>query len=475
MRWQANCPQRVVRQTPETARGSMLSSEKRNRLFMAETLQALGVGPTGRVLVALSGGADSTALLLRLAELLKEGEIAGLYAAHLHHGIRGESAERDLAFCEALCQKRGIPILIERADAPAYAREQKQTLEQAARELRYAFLERARLHFQADVIAVAHHRGDQAETVLMHLLRGCGLSGLAGMRARTGRIIRPMLGTTRKEILAYLAEQGQPFCEDETNAQNDAFRNRVRNELIPALEAVQPNVSETLCKTAALCAEDEAYLQQLSEESERALTIGEGLKRKELSQLPQPLSARILKRRVYALDEDVSEADIRRVLALATAKTGIVIELSGGYSAWTDATALYIGRYSVPIAFETPFVREGTTHTPLGTIESERVSAYREPASANEAYLDADALPEELVVRTRRTGDRFWPLGAPGAKKLKDVLIDKKIPREHRDLPLICAGNEVYFAAGLALSERAKIKPETRNILHITFTGGKGS
>jgi len=309
----------------------------------------------------------------------------------------------------------------------------------------------------------------------MHLLRGCGLSGLAGMRAQTGRIIRPMLDCTRAEILAYLAEREQTFCEDETNAQNDAFRNRVRNELIPALEAFQPNASEALCKTAALCAEDEAYLQQLSEEAERELLIGEGLKRKELSQLPLPLGARILKRRVYALDENVSEADVRRVLALAKARTGTAIELSGGNSAWIDANALYIGRYSAPAAFETPFVREGTTQTPLGAIRSELVFAYREPANANEAYLDADTLPEGLVIRTRRTGDRFWPLGAPGAKKLKDVLIDKKIPREHRDLPLLCAGNEVYFAAGLALSERSKVTPETRNILHITFTGGKGS
>ena len=453
----------------------MLGSEKRNRLFTAETLQALGVSSTARVLVALSGGADSTALLLRFAELLNEGRIEGLYAAHLHHGIRGESAERDLAFCETLCQRLSIPILTERADAPAYADEHKQTLEQAARELRYAFLERARLRFQADVIAAAHHRGDQAETVLMHLMRGCGLSGLAGMRARTGRVIRPMLGTTRKEILAYLAEQGQPFCEDETNAQNDAFRNRVRNELIPALEAVQPNVSEVLCKTAALCAEDEDYLQRLSEDAERELLLGEGLNRKELSQLPLPLSARIVKRRVYALDDNVSEADVRRVLALAKARTGTAIELSGGYSAWTDAKALYIGRYSAPVEFETPFVRFGLTQTPLGAIRSELAAAYREPVNANEAFLDADALPESLVVRTRRTGDRFWPLGAPGAKKLKDILIDKKVPREHRDIPLVCAGNEVYFAAGLALSERAKVTPGTKNILHITFTGGKGS
>lgn len=453
----------------------MLGSEKRNRLFTAETLQTLGVSSTVRVLAALSGGADSTALLLRLNELLTEGKIAGLYAAHLHHGIRGQSAERDLAFCEALCQKLGVPILTERADAPAYAKEHGLTLEQAARELRYDFLERARVQLCTDVVAVAHHRGDQAETVLMHLLRGCGLSGLAGMRAKSGRIIRPMLDCTRAEILAYLAERIQPFCEDETNALNVAFRNRVRNELIPALEAVQPNVSEALAKTAALCAEDEAYLQQLSEEAEREILLGEGLKRKELSLLPLPLSARILKRRVYALDEDVSEADVRRVLALATAKTGTAIELSGGFHAWTDAEALYIGSYPAQVVFETPFVRFGTTITPNGTIQSERVVEFREPANANEAYLDEDALPKDLVVRTRRTGDRFWPLGAPGAKKLKDVLIDKKIPREHRDLPLLCAGNEVYFAAGLALSERAKVRPETRSILHITFTGGKGS
>jgi tRNA(Ile)-lysidine synthase len=453
----------------------MLGSEKRNRLFTADTLHALGVSSASRVLVALSGGADSTALLLRLAELLKEGGIAGLYAAHLHHGIRGESAERDLAFCEALCKSLGVPFLTERADAPAYAKEHGLTLEQAARELRYDFLERARVQLCADVIAVAHHKGDQAETVLMHLLRGCGLSGLTGMRAKSGRIIRPMLDCTRAEILAYLAERKQTFYEDETNAQNDAFRNRVRNELIPALEAVQPNISDALAKTAALCAEDEAYLQQLSTEAECELLSGEGLKRKGLSQLPLPLGARIIKQRVYVLDEDVSEADVRRVLALATARTGTAIELSGGFHAWTDANTLYIGSYPVLTAFATPFVRYGTTVTPGGTIYSERVAEYREPASANEAYLDEDALPKDLFVRTRRNGDRFWPLGAPGAKKLKDVLIDKKIPREQRDIPLLCAGNEVYFAAGLALSERAKVRPETRSILHITFTGGKGS
>ncbi|MEN6593864.1 MAG: tRNA lysidine(34) synthetase TilS [Clostridiaceae bacterium] len=453
----------------------MQSSLDRSRLFAAETLYALGVGPADRVLVAFSGGADSTAMLLRFNELLAEGKIAGLSAAHLHHGIRGQSANDDLAFCVALCNQLGVPVLTERADAPAYAREKKQTLEQAARELRYAFLERARLHFQADVVAVAHHRGDQAETVLMHLLRGCGLAGLAGMRARTGRIIRPMLDSTRAEILAYLAERDQAFCEDETNAQNDAFRSRIRNELLPVLETYQPNVTEALCKTAAFSAEDEDYLLLLSEQAEETILHGDGLNRKKLSLLPIPLKTRIVKRRILALNGDVSEADIRRVLALAEARTGTAIELSGGFCAWTSAVGLQFGVYPASVAFETPFVREGTTSTPLGTFLSERVEAYAEPADANEAYLDADALPEELVVRTRRTGDRFWPLGAPGAKKLNDVLIDKKIPREQRDIPLVCAGNEVLFAAGLAVSERAKILPETKTILHITFTGGKVS
>lgn len=453
----------------------MRKTSDQNRLVTEETLANCGVGPRDKALVALSGGADSTALLLSMKELLSKGAIAGLFAAHLHHGIRGESAQRDLEFCKDLCARLEIPFAFERADAPKYAAANGKTLEEAARELRYSFLERERARVGADVIVTAHHAGDQAETVLMHLLRGCGTAGLCGMRPRTGRIARPMLGVTRQEILAYLAQNGQDFCRDETNDSLDARRNRVRRELLPALETVNPSAIEALCRTAELCAADEALLERLSREAEERILSDGGLDRAALAALDGALAGRIVKRRVFALNGDVSEADVRRVLALCGAQTGTAIELGGGFSAWVDAQTLRIGRYPEAAAYEVPFVWQGETKTPKGSFLAGYVSAFNAPESLNEAYLDADALPKELVVRSRREGDRIRPLGAPGERKLSDVLTDRKIPREKRDMPLLCAGDEVLYAAGTALSERAKVKPETKKILHILYTGGKDS
>ncbi|MBA4347974.1 MAG: tRNA lysidine(34) synthetase TilS, partial [Clostridiales bacterium] len=219
-------------------------------------LAACECSPTDEVLVALSGGADSTALLLSLHTLQNEGKIRGLFAAHLNHGIRGETAARDQRWCMALCERLGIPLATENADVPAFAKEHGQSLEQAAREVRYEFLERARESFGASVIATAHHRDDQAETVLMNLIRGSGAIGLCGMKPRNGNIIRPMLNISKEEILAFLAKADETYCEDETNAENAAVRNRIRNELLPMLETFNPAIAQSLCKTAELLAQD---------------------------------------------------------------------------------------------------------------------------------------------------------------------------------------------------------------------------
>ncbi len=442
------------------------------RLLDESSLAACAMTASDSALIALSGGADSTALLLAMFEMKREGKMGGLFAAHLNHGIRGEYALRDQRFCEALCRELKIPFQTESCDVPAYAAESGKSLEEAARELRYAFLERARIACGADVIATAHHADDQAETVLLHLLRGSGTTGLGGMRARNGRIIRPLLGRTRAEILAYLARQNASYCEDETNAENGALRNRIRNELLPALGAYNPAIAEALCRTAALCAEDDALLECLAGEAEERALCEDGLSRAVLTATPLALRSRIVRKRLFLLDGNVSEPDIRRVLALLSAKTGTRIELSGGYSAWTTATLLRIGQYPEEHAYCVLFVPEGETRTPCGLIRSERVTCWQKPANGNEAYLALDALPDALVVRSRKAGDRFFPLGAPGERKLSDVLIDRKIPKELRDRPLLCAGNRVYYAAGLTISELAKVQPRTRDILHIIFTGG---
>ncbi len=446
-------------------------TDARKRLIQTEALRACGIRPKDRILVAFSGGADSTALLLSLEELLREGAFSALYAAHLDHGIRGETAEADRLWCESFCRLRGIPFQSERADAPRLAKDAGMTLEEAARALRYDFLERARQRFAADYVAVAHQRDDQAETVLLHLLRGCGTAGLGGMKRRAGTIVRPLLDVSRAEVEAYLASRGAAYRVDETNARDFALRNRLRNELLPAMRAYQPRVSEALCRTAALCAEDEDYLSALADEAGRRLRDGDGFARRALAALPKPLSSRIVRAALLALSGDVTEADVRRVLALSIARTGTCIELAGGFSAWVDAGTLHIGYYPAALSFEVPFCRFGETRTPAGTLVSERVAQYRTPQDGQEAFLALEALPEGLVVRTRRAGDRFFPLGAPGERKLSDVLTDRKIPREHRDLPLLCAGSEVYWAVGLTVSERARVTGQTREILHITMKG----
>ena len=432
-------------------------------------LRACGISDSDTLLVALSGGADSTALLLALCELREAGAGPMVCAAHLHHGIRGDAADADMRFCESLCERLRVPFVSERADVPAYAAAHGRSIETAARELRYEFLSRAMAQCGASCMVTAHHRDDQAETVLQHLLRGAGTNGLSGMRARAGDVARPLLAKSRAEIEAYLSERGQPWRTDETNALDDAARNRVRHTLLPLLERLAPGAAESLAKTARLAGEDDAYLTELALEKANAAAQGDGYDRKAIAALPKPLCARVLRALLKRSSDDVSEADIERVRALLTAQTGTRIELSGGRAAWVDSKAVYAGHYPKPVAYETPFCREGETQLPGGTLLSETVLSWRRPEHANELFMDAQKLPTGAVVRTRRDGDRFFPLGAPGTRLLSDVLTDRKIPRERRDMPLIACGNEIYCVFGVTVSALVAIGPETRHILHIVL------
>ena len=209
----------------------------------------------GRVLVALSGGADSVALLLLL---LDAG--AGVCAAHFEHGIRGGDSVADMAFCRELCVSHGVPFFCERADVPA-ARLPGEGLEAAARRLRYAFLRRAKEEAGAVCIATAHHAGDQAETVLMHILRGAGPAGAAGMREREGDLWRPLLRVQKQELVAFLRGRGQPWREDATNAVADTPRNALRLDIFPRLEAIYPGASQALCRFAESQAVEGDFLE----------------------------------------------------------------------------------------------------------------------------------------------------------------------------------------------------------------------
>ena len=426
------------------------------------TWAACGVSQTDGVLAALSGGADSVALLLGLHELQKNGKIARLAAAHLHHGIRKAEADGDEAFVKALCDSLGIPLFAERVDVPALAERDGISLELAARNARYAFLERTKRENGFDVIALGHHRDDQAETLLMHLLRGSGTDGLAGMRLRTDNRIRPLLRTGKDEILAYLRACGQPYRTDSTNFVPDATRNVIRLSVMPALEAVNPSAKKALAGAAERIAEDADYLSALAD---RAYAVC-GTNREALRMLDRPIRLRVLKRILNSAD--YTSSDLLRMDALLEGQTGEMATLSNGTIAWLDAEQIRLG---IPeqTTYCVPLPASGTVRLKGGTLTIEHVDRASFPCGASDAYVDADRINGQTWVRTPKEGDRFTPLGMQNERLLSDCLTDRKVPRFLRNMPVICDETGILFVTGYTVDERMRVTAQTKQIRHYHY------
>ena len=258
---------------------------------MSEPVLDRSLLPAGyTVLCAVSGGADSVCLLDLVRRL---GDVTVL-CAHFDHGIRGAESARDAAFVEALCKEWGVPFFPGRGDVPAYAAANGLSIETAAREMRYAFLEHTAKEQGADVIATAHNLNDNAETILFRMARGTGLRGLTGIPARRGRIVRPLLQTPRRDIEEYLTAHGIPHVEDSTNAETDAARNRIRLDVLPRLESIHPGAAAGIARMSETLAEDEAFLASLAEE--KLALWGEAIPGAELCAVPRPVARRALAR-----------------------------------------------------------------------------------------------------------------------------------------------------------------------------------
>src|SRR5258708_15828267 len=292
-----------------------------------------------RVLVGLSGGADSVALLLVLRELEEEGALTIAGAAHLNHQLRGSYAAGDEAFCAALAGTLGLPFRAERTDVAALARAQKRSIEDAARSARYRFFERAADEWSADVIAVAHTREDQAETFLLRLLRGSGTRGLAAIQPRAGRVIRPLLDVAREDLRAYLASRGQAVRQDSSNADVTIPRNRVRHDLIPYLEShFSPRITDVLARGAALARQDEEFLRGEAIKLAARIVLPDGAVRIDahgLGSAPRALSSRVAQAALQRLrgSQSISFEHVERLLALAGgAGEGRAVSLPGQYA-----------------------------------------------------------------------------------------------------------------------------------------------
>lgn len=431
------------------------------------------VPPKSRVLAALSGGADSIALLHGLLALANKLDFCVL-AAHLNHGIRGDSADADEAFCKGVCEKWGVPFFSEKVDCPALSRERKQSLEEAARTARYAFLAETAKKTGADRVAVAHHRDDQAETVLLNLFRGTGASGLRAMRPQRGNIVRPLLFASKREILDYVSQNGLPFVQDETNRDQAYTRNRLR-ALDPQLRQINPAYAQNVCRAAALIGEDDDALCAWAETELEKAGRGEGLSCESVIRLPRAVSGRVI--RLFAasrgLRTDLSSRHVDAVRLICAGATGACADLPRGFAARVDYGVLTIARaeservdqdYCVPLAVE------GETVTPLGVISAVLIPRPKDLTAVSPfACFAAAETVTGAVVRPRKPGDTILPFGAPGKKKLKDFYIDKKIRRGDRNLPVIAAGGEVLWAVGAGLSQIAAVGSQ-KTVLFLKFT-----
>ncbi len=442
-----------------------------------------------RALVAVSGGPDSAALLLILAHR-REALGLDLWVAHFDHGLRRRAQrEAERAFVARLAQDLGLPFVFGQGDTRGHAHQHRLSLEEAARALRYAFLAGEAGRLVAGCVATGHTASDQAETVLMHVIRGSGLAGIAGMRPHSPwpfaghsglTLVRPLLAVSRQQSQRYCEEEGLSPCLDATNLLLEPLRNRVRHELLPLLRRYNPRVEEALLRLAGAAAADAAYLdetaslfwQAMGRRFQRSVTFP----RLELAALSPALQSRLLSAAAQHLLGDNPSVEAVHLQAMQAALAGrrpSRLSLPAGlvFAVQRESAGLTVGDEAPPGPIpETPLALAGSTEVAGWRAEAEVLPAAGTAADPYEAFLDLDAVGPALTVRSRRPGDRLRPVGLGGEKKLQDLLVDAKVPREQRDaVPLVCASWGIAWVVGHRLDERAKAEANTRSVLHLRF------
>jgi tRNA(Ile)-lysidine synthase len=457
------------------------------------TIEKYGMLAGGeRVVVALSGGPDSVALLHVLVSLKNTYRLE-LHAAHLEHGLRGEEALDDLRFVEALCGGLGLPLTVKRVKMADLAASSSLSLEAVARKVRYAFLEEVLAATGATRIATGHNANDQAETVLLKLMRGSGIAGLRGIRpAIEGRIIRPLVEAKRDEILLYLKEKGLDSRTDATNSEDAFDRNRVRRRLLPLIEQeFNPRIVDSLVRTASVFAMVGSYFENEVASVTKAccrfeegrITVGLPVFR-QAPQIVKLFTIYALLRSLEGDDQVVSFDTLSAVANVAErSQSGSRVDIGSGITALKEYDTLVIGRdVAGPVAYEVALSIPGVTAVgdagcsfDLDVLEERPESAdlYR---SGSEAYFDFDKLALPLAARSWREGDRFVPFGLSGSKKVHDVFADEKVPiSERARTPIVCDREDIIWVAGVRRAERARITDDTRTILRIAYRKDGGA
>ncbi len=430
-------------------------------------LQSLRVKNGDGIVVALSGGADSMALLYVLAAL-RETDGLRLVAAHVHHGLRGEEADHDAAFVRQQCEKLQVPCETLFTDV-AKERLAGESIEQAGRRIRYTFFEAVRKEHALQYIATAHHADDNLETVLLHLTRGSGLHGLCGIPSVNGCCIRPLLSVSRAEIEQFCVAQNIPFVVDSTNADSMYSRNRIRNLVVPQLREINPLVAEACTRMTASLREEDAFLEALTDAYLKDAKEGEKYRRAVLEEMPLVLLKRGLK---HLAEQAGGNPEEKHILALTDiVANGGAIDLPGNVRMVADAVHLYVAdTETIPEIARRP-LHIGDTVESGGMVYTAQCISAEEFKNKQNVYknvlkfaCDYDKIIGSMTVRSREAGDCFHPVGGFG-KTLKKFFNEQAIPLHIRaGVPIVCDENGIVLITGYSCDNRVKLDKETKRV-----------
>lgn len=449
--------------------------------------------PGDAIVVAVSGGPDSVALLHVLHEISVSRMPLRLICAHVNHGFRAESAE-EAELVRGLASGLGVPFELAEFDIPAYMKESGLGAQEAAREKRYRFLTDTAQRLGASAVALAHHADDQAETVLMHLLRGSGLSGLAGMRwKRTEKkveLVRPLLRMNKAALVEACRERGYAYAEDSSNAQVKYKRNAIRLEALPFLQEYYPGLTRSLTQLAEIAADEDDFIGEAARRFfGETVHTEQGkctLDRTDFAAAPSALQRRLIKLILNYLSAEPLEIDFPKV---ETVRRGILQEKRTSWSLDLGLGLTCIRQYdmihflSVPLEIQASYryevpapvsrleIREIGKSLAMTVAEGRGKAALREEGGSFIARFDLDKLAFPLTVRSRLPGDTIKVMGLNGSKKVKDIYIDDKIPSTERSrIPIVCDGlGNIVWIAGVRRSVHAPVGNHTASVLLLSL------
>ncbi|WZL72805.1 tRNA lysidine(34) synthetase TilS [Clostridiaceae bacterium 35-E11] len=443
------------------------------------------------IVIGVSGGPDSISLL-HLLWRIKDTYALNLYAVHLNHQFRGSEAQEDADYVKEVCKEWGIKSFIYSEDVKLYSKEKKITFEEAGREIRYHLFHEVMQQTGATKIAIAQNMDDQAETVFMRLIRGAGMEGLSAIDyVRDDKIIRPLLDISRQEIENYCKENNLHPKIDKTNLESVYTRNRIRLELIPYIEKYfNPNIKKTLCRTANLMREDKEVIDGMVNAVYHKVVkeIASGIKIDIclFKENHYAIQKRILRQAIKRLCGNIRNIENKHVENLISfiqdGQVGKKMDLPKGLVGVLDYQTCTIQEMKIPVQqhdfqYNIP-IGEKLQIAALNTYLASNILDLKDVreiiTTDDQKYFDLDKIKRGMILRNRRAGDRFTPLGMKGSKKLKDYFIDEKVPREKRDeIPLLCDGDEIMWVIGYRMSDQYKIDKHTKKILVVSYIDEK--